>query len=154
MLSNMSRLLVPIMLVALLAVTACGGSEESEGWDLLRSGGDDSAGHPGAPGAPAAAAASAPREVVVEKAMAALAAPAAAPAAPPAAPAPAPLRLLEAYDQAADADIGGSPETLAQLVNLERIIVRTVEATIVVTDVQGSMDLITAMARDCASWPS
>ena len=152
MLSNMSRLLVPIMLVALLAVTACGGSEESEGWDLLRSGGDDSAGHPGAPGAPAAAAASAPREVVVEKAMAALAAPAAAPAAPPAAPAPAPLRLLEAYDQAAAADIGGSPETLAQLVNLERIIVRTVEATIVVTDVQGSMDLITAMARELGGW--
>ena len=152
MLSNMSRLLVPIMLVALLAVTACGGSEESEEWDLLRSGGDDSAGHPGAPGAPAAAAASAPREVVVEKAMAALAAPAAAPAAPPAAPAPAPLRLLEAYDQAAAADIGGSPETLAQLVNLERIIVRTVEATIVVTDVQGSMDLITAMARELGGW--
>ena len=152
MLSNMSRLLVPIMLVALLAVTACGGSEESEGWDLLRSGGDDSAGHPGAPGAPAAAAASAAREVVVEKAMAALAAPAAAPAAPPAAPAPAPPRLLEAYDQAAAADIGGSPETLAQLVNLERIIVRTVEATIVVTDVQGSMDLITAMARELGGW--
>ena len=152
MLSNVSRLLVPIMLVALLAVTACGGSEESEGWDLLRSGGDDSAGHPGAPGAPAAAAASAPREVVVEKAMAALAAPAAAPAAPPAAPAPAPLRLLEAYDQAAAADIGGSPETLAQLVNLERIIVRTVEATIVVTDVQGSMDWITAMARELGGW--
>ena len=152
MLSNMSRLLVPIMLVALLAVTACGGSEESEGWVLLRSGGDDSAGHPGAPGAPAAAAASAPREIVVEKVMAALAAPAAAPAAPPAAPAPAPLRLLEAYDQAAAADIGGSPETLAQLVNLERIIVRTVEATIVVTDVQGSMDLITAMARELGGW--
>ena len=152
MLLRISRFPIPIMLVALLAVTACGGSDESTGWDLLRSGGDDSAGHPGAPGAPAAAAASAPREVVVEKAMAALAAPAAAPAAPPAAPAPAPLRLLEAYDQAAAADIGGSPETLAQLVNLERIIVRTVEATIVVTDVQGSMDLITAMARELGGW--
>ncbi len=126
MLSNMSRLLVPIMLVALLAVTACGGSDES-------------AGHPGAPGMPGA-----------PGVPGAPAAPAAADPAP--APAPAPPRLLEAYDQAAAADIGGSPETLAQLVNLERIIVRTVEATIVVTDVQGSMDLITAMARELGGW--
>ena len=154
MLSNMSRLLVPIMLVALLAVTACGGSDESAGWALLRSADDPSVGHPGAPGAPAApaaAAAPAPREVVVEEAMAVLAAPAAAPAAPAPAPAPAP-RLARVLEQAAAADIEASSETHAQLVNQERIIVRTVEATIVVTDVQGSMDRITALARELGGW--
>ena len=83
--------------------------------------------------------------------MAAMAAPAAAPAAPAPAPAPAP-RLVRVSEQAAAADIEASSETLAQLVNLERIIVRTVEATIVVTDVQGSMDRITAMARELGGW--
>ena len=153
MLLRISRFPIPIMLVALLAVTACGGSDESTGWDLLRSS-DESAGHPGAPGAPgvpgapaapAAAAAPAPREVVVKKAMAAMAAPAAAPAAP----AP---RLVRVSEQAAAADIEASSETLAQLVNQERIIVRTVEATIVVTEVQGSMDRITAMVRGLGGW--
>ena len=131
MLLRISRFPIPIMLVALLAVTACGGSAESTRWDLLPSS-DESAGHPGVPGdagAPAAAAAPAPREVVVKEAMAVLAAPAAAPA-----------------------DIEASSETHAQLVNQERIIVRTVEATIVVTDVQGSMDRITALARELGGW--
>ena len=147
----MSRLLVPIMLVALLAVTACGGSDESTGWDLVRSADDPSVGHLGAPGAagapatPAAAAAPAPREAVLEKAMAVLAAPAAAKAAP----AP---RLARVSEQAEAADIEASSETHAQLVNQERIIVRTVEATIVVTDVQGSMDRITALARELGGW--
>ena len=49
MLLRISRFPIPIMLVALLAVTACGGSDESTGWDLLRSS-DESAGHLGAPG--------------------------------------------------------------------------------------------------------
>ena len=156
MLLRISRFSIPIMLVALLAVTACGGSAESSGWDLLRSS-DESAGHPGAPGAPgmpgapgvpgaaaapAAAATPAPREVVLENAKA-------APAAAPAAPAP---RLARVSEQAAAADIEASSETHAQLVNQERIIVRTVEATIVVTDVQGSMDRITALARELGGW--
>ena len=155
MLLRISRFPIPIMLVALLAVTACGGSDEDgggsdedAGWDLLRYADDPSVGHPGAPGAPAApaaAAAPAPREVVVEEAMAVLAAPAAAPAAP----AP---RLARVSEQAAAADIEASSETHAQLVNKERIIVRTVEATIVVTDVQGSMDRITALARELGGW--
>ena len=159
MLLRISRFAIPIMLVALLAVTACGGSDESTGWDLLRSS-DESAGHPGVPGvpgapaAPAAAAAPAPREVVVKKAMAAPAAAPAAPAQPPAptsASAPAP-RLVRVSEQAAAADIEAPSETLAQLVNQERIIVRTVEATIVVTEVQGSMDRITAMVRGLGGW--
>ena len=151
MILRISRFLIPVMLVALLAVTACGGSDESAGWDLLRGDSDESAGNPGLPGAPgapaalAAAAAPAPREVVVEEALEEPAAPAAAPAAP----AP---RLVRVPEQAAAADIEASSETLAQLVNLERIIVRTVEATIVVTDVQGSMDWITAMARELGGW--
>ena len=136
MLLRISRFPIPIMLVALLAVTACGGLDESTGWDLLPSS-DESAGHPGVPGVPGvpgdagapAAAAPAPREVVVEEVKAVLAAPAAAPA-----------------------DIEASSETHAQLVNQERIIVRTVEATIVVTDVQGSMDRITALARELGGW--
>ena len=37
MLLRISRFPIPIMLVALLAVTACGGSDESTGWDLLPS---------------------------------------------------------------------------------------------------------------------
>ena len=73
----------------------------------------------------------------------------AAPAAAPAAPAP---RLARVSEQAAAADIEASSETHAQLVNQERIIVRTVEATIVVTDVQGSMDRITALARELGGW--
>ena len=152
MLLRISRFPIPIMLVALLAVTACGGSDESTGWDLLRSS-DESAGHPGAPGmpgppgvpgaaaAPVAAATPAPR-VAMENAKA-------APAAAPAAPAP---RLARVSEQAAATDIEASSETHAQLVNQERIIVRTVEATIVVTDVQGSMDRITALARELGGW--
>ena len=126
MLLRISRFPIPIMLVALLAVTACGGSDESTGWDLLRSS-DESAGYLGAPGVPGA------------------------PAAPAAAAAPAP-RLVRVSEQAAAADIEASSETLAQLVNQERIIVRTVEATIVVTEVQGSMDRITAMVRGLGGW--
>ena len=143
MLLRISRFPIPIMLVALLAVTACGGSDESTRWDLLPSS-DESAGHPGAPGvpgdagAPAAAAAPASREVVVKEAMAVLADPA--------------PRLVRVSEQAAAADIEASSETHAQLVNQERIIVRTVEATIVVTDVQGSMDRITALARELGGW--
>ena len=53
---------------------------------------------------------------------------------------------------AAPAYIEASSETHAQLVNQERIIVRTVEATIVVTDVQGSTDRITALARELDGW--
>ena len=152
MLLRISRFPIPIMLVALLAVTACGGSDESTGWDLLRSS-DESAGHPGAPGMPGppgvpgaaaaavAAATPAPR-VAMENAKA-------APAAAPAAFAP---RLARVSEQAAAADIEASSETHAQLVNQERIIVRTVEATIVVTDVQGSMDRITALARELGGW--
>ena len=138
MLLRISRFPIPIMLVALLAVTACSSSDESAGHP-------GAPGMPGAPAAPAAAAAPAPREVVVEEAMAVLAAPAAAPAAP----AP---RLVRVSEQAAAADIEASSETHAQLVNQERIIVRTVEATIVVTDVQGSMDRITALARELGGW--
>ena len=73
----------------------------------------------------------------------------AAPAAAPAAPVP---RLVRVSEQAAAADIEASSETHAQLVNQERIIVRTVEATIVVTEVQGSMDRITALARELGGW--
>jgi hypothetical protein len=80
--------------------------------------------------------------LVVEKAMA-------APGAARAAPVP---RLVRVSEQAAAADIEASSETHAQLVNQERIIVRTVEATIVVTDVQGSMDRITALARELGGW--
>ena len=156
MLLRISRFPIPIMLVALLAVTACGGSDESTGMDLLRSS-DEFAGHPGAPGmpgapgvpgapaAPAAAATPAPREVVLENAMGAMAAPGAARAAPV-------PRLVRVSEQAAAADIEASSETHAQLVNQERIIVRTVEATIVVTEVQGSMDRITALARELGGW--
>ena len=157
MLLRISRFPIPIMLVALLAVTACGGSDESTGWDLLRSS-DESAGHPGAPGmpgelwaaaAPTVAAGRAPR-VAMENAKA-------APAAAPAAPAPREVVVKEAMavlaaPAAAPADIEASSETHAQLVNQERIIVRTVEATIVVTDVQGSMDRITALARELGGW--
>ena len=141
MLLRISRFPIPIMLVALLAVTACGGSDESTGLDLFRSS-DESAGHPGAPGMPGA-----PGVPGAPAAPAAAAAP--APAAAPAAPAP---RLVRVSEQAAAADIEASSETLAQLVNQERIIVRTVEATIVVTEVQGSMDRITAMVRGLGGW--
>ena len=144
MLLRISRFPIPIMLVALLAVTACGGSDDSAGHP-------DATGMPGAPGvpgaraAPAAAATPAPRQVVLENPMAAKAAPAAAPAAPA-------DRFVRVSEQAAAAEIEASSETHARLVNQERIIVRTVEATIVVTEVQGSMDRITALARELGGW--
>ena len=147
MLLRISRFPIPIMLVALLAVTACGGSDESTRWDLLPSS-DESAGHPGAPGmpgppgVPGAAAAAAPVAAATPAPRVAMENAKAAPAAAPAAPAP---RLARVSEQA-------SSETHAQLVNQERIIVRTVEATIVVTDVQGSMDRITALARELGGW--
>ena len=141
MLLRISRFPIPIMLVALLAVTACGGSDESAGHPGAP-GMPGAPGVPGAPAAPAALADPAPGELVVEKAMA-------APGAARAAPVP---RLVRVSEQAAAADIEASSETHAQLVNQERIIVRTVEATIVVTEVQGSMDRITALARELGGW--
>ena len=142
MLLRISRFPIPIMLVALLAVTACGGSDESTVPAAAAAPAPAApAGAAGAPAAPAAAADLAPREVVVVAK--------AAPAAAPAAPAP---RLVRVQEQAAAAYIEVSSETQAQLVNLERIIVRTFEATIVVTGVQRSMDLITAMARELGGW--
>ena len=141
MLLRISRFPIPIMLVALLAVTACGGSDDETGHPGAP-GMPGAPGVPGAPAAPAAAADPAPRELVVEKAMA-------APGAARAAPVP---RLVRVSEQAAAADIEASSETHAQLVNQERIIVRTVEATIVVTEVQGSMDRITALARELGGW--
>ena len=70
MLLRISRFPIPIMLVALLAVTACSSSDESAGHPGAP-GMPGAPGVPGAPPAPAAAATPAPREVVVENAMAA-----------------------------------------------------------------------------------
>ena len=138
MVLNMSRFLIPIMLVAQLALIACGGSDESAGQPDL--------GYPDLPGAPAAPMATADDQKAALKdpapAMAAATAPAAAVA----------PRLVRVYDESGAADIWVSSVTRTQLVNLERIIVRTVETTIVVTDVQVSMDRITAMARELGGW--
>ena len=122
MVLNMSRFLIPIMLVAQLALIACGGSDESDAYPDL--------GYSDLPGAPAAPMAPADDQKAALKDPAPAMAAATAPA----------------------ADIWVSSVTHTQLVNLERIIVRTVETTIVVTDVQVSMDRITAMARELGGW--
>ena len=134
MISNMRRLLFPIMLVALLAVAACGGSDESDDADDEAAFALYSA---DAPGADAPGAKMLVQEAVQQAAQLAEPAPAPAPAFSPG------WKLV---------DIEDSSETPARLVSQERIIVRTTDTTIVVTDVQGSMDRIAAMAGELGGW--
>ena len=153
MLLRMNRLLVPTLLVALLVVTGCGGSDNAELslFSDSRLSGDESVPPPGAPGSPGE------RTVVAaQSAPASAATPTPAPRAPRAGAAyataaPAPDTFVRVREEA-EAAIEVASEPQAQLVSQERIIVRTAEATIVVTDLQGSVDQITEMAEELGGW--
>ena len=139
MIPNMIRVALVLIAVVFLAA-ACGGGNESA--DLA----DEEAAF--ARGVPAPA-------------------PAMAPAAPRPRPEPAPaaaavLRVekevvaeaVEAMSVEAEGAIAASvsDQAVAQLVTQERIIIRTVDMSIVVTDIQTTADAISAIARDLGGW--
>ena len=146
MLLNMRRFLIPTMLIAVMVMAACGGSDEGEEFVFGGSAAEAmAASAPAAPEAPAAAFARVESQMVKEAVSVGAPAPEPVPA-----PALALARAEETFGDGADVEV--SSEILAQLVTQERIIVRTVDVTIVVTDVQGSVDQITAMARELGGW--
>ena len=143
----------PIVLVALLGLLACGGSEEEGFWS-----GADEAEFTSAPAAPAAA-------MVTTQAMSdaamqeELSAPQAAGApglpgnpgnpGPPGAPAPAAAaaKVVPVSDTAAS-----SEQQLAQLVTQQRIIIRTVDMGVEVDDVGVAIDDIGDLAKRMGGW--
>ena len=103
-------------------------------------------GNPGAPGVERVV-----REVVKEVQVAGQSVPAQAPAAPrPAAAAPASAE--KAASETALTGSDGSAQTQAQLVSQQRIIIRTVNMTIVVDEIQAAMDDISELAVSMGGW--
>ena len=169
MIRSMKLLTLPLILLVVLLVAACSSSDKE-----TRSARDESAasggfagppGVPGFPGNPAAtaqpaaptapAAAFAPRSPSLESA--AFATPAPFPTPAPAASAPSSrglgLPTLGGDDTAFNP--GGSSSTTEEevaLVAQQRIIVRTVDMQIVVTDVAGALDDIADLAQELGGW--
>ena len=171
-----SAILVVVSTVALLLATlasACGGSEEDQewarqdGWNLVEvpseaaapesaeirqslgmdrpswlPGAQGPPGEPGLPGLPGNPGAPAPQ---------APAAPASAPVptAVPAMPAPAQMAMKEADVPTLAAS---SPQQPAQLVTQRRIIIRTVNMSIVVDQIQPAIDDISELANSMGGW--
>jgi hypothetical protein len=156
MILPMKTLLVSAMVVAVLAVLACGGKLESEALQVE----DGAARAVGAPAQAMMEALAAPA-MSVPAAMPAPAAPPARPAAPaPAAPSLAAALAFPAAAAAPSAEefsgvfdvLAFSEEDVASLVVLQRIIVRTVDMSIVVTDVAAAVDAVAGLAGDLGGW--
>ena len=133
-----------------LALAACGASNDSEEYDeSSASFGLDAPGFPGAPGAPAAMMS---RDTSQESAKAQMAqAPAAAmPTAAPALPAPSQPQAAVVVDEEAKAADDGAP--VASLVAQQRIIVRTVDLALVVSDVSAAIEDAGALAERLGGW--
>ena len=142
---SMKPWIVPILLVALLGVLACGAGEEEGFW-----GGTDEAEFASAPAArgveimaqsvadaPVLEEPSAPQAAVVSSAAPAPAAPAAA----------AKAAVGESLESAASSD-----QQLAQLVTQQRIIIRTVDMGVEVDDVGDAIDDIGELAKRMGGW--
>ncbi len=154
---------VTLCLVALLLAalaSACGASESSDQEWARRDGEKTAAfGMPGPPGAPGPQGLPGSdvervvREVVKEVQVAGQSVPAQAPAAP-AAPAPAPAAMAQkaASETAALTGADESAQTQTQLVSQRRIIIRTVNMTIVVDEIQAAMDDISELAVGMGGW--
>ena len=158
MLLKMNLLLVLTVFVALLAIVACGGSEDAEHLTARKLSSDESVmrkslaledslisrvssafrGEEGRPAPPPVTPTPAPR----------IPRPAPVPTAAPAAAAP----VAQTLGEAVVVDVYEVSGSTAQLVSQERIIVRTVEATIVVDDVQDAVDRITVLAKELDGW--
>ena len=153
---------IGVLLIAIVFVAAaCGGSEEEASFPR---------GRPGPASAPAPAPAPAPAMADMPPPGAAQEGPqggwrlTAAPPrpAPAAKAAPAPRfvdRLVQSEAvKAVSVETGGSigaplpGQTVAQLVTQERIIIRTVDMAIVVTDIQNTTDAVSTMAQDMGGW--
>ena len=152
---NIRTLLIVLSAIALLTAvlaSACGGSE-SEDQEWARQDGTLMASAPAAPApAPTAAPARArevtlEREVVKEVQVVGETVSVQAPAAP----APAAMAQKAASETALTGS-DGSAQTQAQLVSQQRIIIRTVNMTIVVDEIQAAMDDISELAVSMGGW--
>ena len=148
MISSMRRFVIPLGVVALLALAACGAGEELEQGAVsapaLAFPDEAALGRSfAAPAAPAAAAAPAPR-------------PAPAPKRAPSLPAPSAVAVAALAPESLEARVVGdadfSEEQVAQLVTQQRIIVRTVHIELTVTDISASLDSMTSLAREMGGW--
>ena len=149
MLGNMRKFLFPIILIIGATVIACSRSNNID--DSMVVGSIDP--YPMASEGPAQGFAG-PSVYPVEKAM--VSQPMIVESEPAPAPPPIPMsaqRTAKAVSESNDVgDTDGSFESHARLVNLERIIVRTVDVTIVVKDVQVTVGEITSIAREAGGW--
>ena len=139
MIPNMIRVALVLVAVVLLAA-ACGGRSESADHA------DEEAAFARVASAPAPAMAPAPPRPRPEPAPAA----AAAPRIETEVVAEAVVAMSLEAEGAIAASV--SDQAVAQLVTQERIIIRTVDMTIVVTDIQTTADTISAIARDLGGW--
>ena len=159
MISYMRTIVVVLLAVCSMAVAGCGGSDEAD--TFWMSAADEAAayqesapqaamaapasagaaGPPGSPGAPAAMARRA-MDPAQPQAPQAAAAPAA----------PAPAMTKAAAGSMADAGDGGTQDQVAQLATQRRIIVYTVDMTLEVADVAGSVDTVGALAQQMGGW--
>ena len=154
MIPNMRTLMVPLLIVGAIALAACGGSGAQE---------DDAAFARAAPAAPAPAAPAPAPMLEPESGFFAGATQAPLPPAPPPARAPRPAAAPAA--PAAPAlvapprapEVAGSggvdiEEAVASLVSQQRIIVRTVDISLMVSDVPGTIDVVADLAEGMGGW--
>ena len=145
------RFVVALTLLTAVLLAACGGFVNDSDSAVT----EGEAGLPGSPGSPAALAAPAPaapapapvieREVIKEASAQA--------AAPRPAPAPAPAPPQFSSSRASGIVRGSEVSSVdVQLVSQRRIIVRTVDMSLVVVDVAGSLDAIAELAKRFDGW--
>ena len=157
MIQRMRTPLLGSIFLILAVLAACGGTDESAAFVQSASAPSAPAfeGPPGSPGFQQFSADTAGQSRL-EEALAMSAAPApAAPATAPApafAPAPAPAPALERADSAAKLVEDGSTDREVALVAQQRIIVRTVDMELIVTDVSGTLDAVAGIAQELGGW--
>lgn len=147
MLVNMRKFLIPITLIIAVTVGACGRSLDIE---EARFDGDIER-YPMTSDGPTKVFAQPSSDAVMKGMVPPRMMPESEPAPPPVpAPMPGNIKAVSTFNPVGGMGISSEPR--AQLVNLERIIIRTVDVTIVVDDVQATVDKITALARELGGW--
>lgn len=147
MIPRMSRLIVPLLIVMAFALAACGSGSNDE---AAFASAEDTAASSGAStfGFDDAEMAAEEKEVMRDaRELQPMAAPMAAPGAVAAA-----TVTAQILNEAATTDSDDSGVPVAELVTQERIIVRTVDMRITVTDVSGAVDSTADLALEFGGW--
>ena len=139
---TMRKVLITLMAILALGLAACAGEEgyydeASKGLGVREEQATDSS------------AAGIPMPAVPPTYSGGMTSPGTAPIPAPEAPAPPRVAAPGGEGQGVT---GFSEENVAQLVTLERIIVRTVDINLIVSDISGSLDSVSEMAREMGGW--